>query len=335
MRLIKHSPALLVALYGISAIGFFVVRWQVGATTPVALVNLMLPVLLIPALILLPLCLLWRRVRLALLLMPAVLAFALDYGPLFIPNRPTIDSDAPQLTLATFNLGARTENLDALIDVIGSLDTDVIALQEVSREVETLIETELAQAYPHRALHTVESPYFGYGILSRLPISDDVAYPREPGRLRLQRVVLTVDGQAITLFNFHAQPITESWRPADVAIRSDQVRFVVEAITQVTGPRLLLGDFNLNEQAEDYRRITAQVTDTFYEVGAGLGFTGPDWLGLELVGISQDMLAWLPPYQRIDYIFHDDHFQSVAARVWPTGGGSDHRPLLGDLALVS
>jgi endonuclease/exonuclease/phosphatase (EEP) superfamily protein YafD len=330
---LRTIPLIAIGLYGLALLLFFIVRWLVGETTPIAQINLVLVPLMLPALILLPVCLLIRRPRLALLFAPTLLLFGLDYGPLFIPPASTPNPDMPRLTLATFNLAAHDDNLTPLIDVIAALDTDVIALQELSREMGALIDTQLAQDYPYRMLHTADSGYFGYGILSRWPIVDDFSYPREPDRLRLQRAVLDFDGQPITLFNFHAQPINESWRPPDVWVRRNQVLFLIDEATTMDGPRLLMGDFNLTKPSEDYQHIAAHFADTFYEVGFGLGFTGPDWLGFENTGLSPDLLQYLPAYQRIDFIFHDGYFESVSASVYPTRGESDHRPVYATLAL--
>jgi endonuclease/exonuclease/phosphatase family metal-dependent hydrolase len=140
--------------------------------------------------------------------------------------------------------------------------------------------------------------------------------------------VLYFDGQPITLFNFHAQPINESWRPPDVWVRRNQVLFLIDEATKMDGPRLLMGDFNLTKPSEDYQHIVTHFADTFYEVGFGLGFTGPYWLGLESTGLSRELLQYLPPYQRIDYIFHDSHFEGVSAQVGLNSGGSDHYPLI-------
>ena len=44
--------------------------------------------------------------------------------------------------------------------------------------------------------------------------------------------------------------------------------------------------------------------------------------------------SYLPPLARIDYVFHNDSFQALAAHVLASSGGSDHRPLLAKLELT-
>jgi endonuclease/exonuclease/phosphatase family metal-dependent hydrolase len=44
--------------------------------------------------------------------------------------------------------------------------------------------------------------------------------------------------------------------------------------------------------------------------------------------------AFTPLIIRIDYVFHSPAFRSIAACVWPSSGGSDHRPVYARVAIV-
>lgn len=333
----KRIFALLVALYGTGIILFLLARWLVGETIEVDIINRFVPLLLMPAPVLLVVCLLRRRVRLALLLVPAAWTFGVYFAPLFLPH-PSPPPDTPRLIVATYNLGARTDGFDGLIANIQAVDAAVIGLQEVGEEAAAHITEALADQYPYMALYPRSEPYAGTGLLSKLPVLEDDAYPYEPdnlfGRLRLQRTQIDFEGVTITVFNFHAQPTTESWRPPNVMVRRQQVWQLVDEAETVVGPRLLLGDFNLNEQSIEYQRITEQFRDAFHEAGWGMGFTNPVWADLETPPISPDILRMIPPHRRIDFVFYDDHFQAARAEVWPQAGGSDHLPLVAELAYV-
>jgi endonuclease/exonuclease/phosphatase (EEP) superfamily protein YafD len=37
---------------------------------------------------------------------------------------------------------------------------------------------------------------------------------------------------------------------------------------------------------------------------------------------------------RIDYVFYSSHWRAAAARLGPWDGGSDHRPVVAELALL-
>jgi endonuclease/exonuclease/phosphatase (EEP) superfamily protein YafD len=88
-------------------------------------------------------------------------------------------------------------------------------------------------------------------------------------------------------------------------------------IAAETVPTVFLCDCNTQPLSENYAHITRLLRDSYGEVGWGLGFTGP---------------AFLPPYQRIDYIFHSAEFTALEAFVWSHASGSDHRPVVATLA---
>jgi endonuclease/exonuclease/phosphatase (EEP) superfamily protein YafD len=334
-RLLHSLPSLLIAVYGAAITLFLLVRWLIGEPTVVDLVNRFVPLLLMPALALLPLCLLGRQARLALLMTPAVWTFGVYFLPLFLPNSQP-SADAPRLIVASYNIGARTSGLEALVDNIRALDADIIGLQEVGQEAAAYITEALAGQYPYMGLHPRSRPYQGTGILSKLPILDDYAYTYMYGavfgRLRLQRAVIDFNGVPLTVFDFHAQPVIENWRPPDVMVRRRQVWRLLDEAALMNGPRILIGDFNLNEQSVEYRRIREHYYDAFYEAGWGMGFTNPVWADLETPPVSPVILKLIPPHRRIDFVFYDEAFQAVRAEVWPEPGGSDHLPLLVELA---
>lgn len=334
----KHLFTGLAALYGSSSTLFLLGRWLVGETITVDIINRFVALLFLPALVLLPLCLLLKRVRLALLMLPAAWTFGVYFAPLFLPNTsPPLN--APRLTLATYNLGARTDGLEALIANISAVDADVIGLQEVSQQAAAQISQVLVEQYPYMALYPREQPSQGMGLLSKLPMVEAYAYPYQPGgvygRLRMQRAQIDFEGITITVFNFHAQPTTESWRAPDVMVRREQVWQLVDEAEQITGPRILLGDFNLNEQSLEYERITETFRDAYHEAGWGMGFTGPVWADLEEPPITPEILKLIPPHRRIDFVFYDTAFQAARADVWPESSGSDHLPLVAELAYVN
>jgi endonuclease/exonuclease/phosphatase family metal-dependent hydrolase len=321
-----------IGLYGLIVNTILVGRWLMGEITVVAVVNLHLALVLLPALALFPLALLMRRVRLALLLVPALWVTANAYLPLFIP-RPIPDVNGPHFTIASYNLAARSDQLERLFDNLLALDTDVIGLQEVSQEAAVYIADHLSNAYPYQSVQTRFKPFYGTGILSRYPIVVEHIYAYAPTRLRLQWAQINIDGTPITVFNFHAQPVTESWRPPDVMIRRRQVMFMLDAALAINGPRVLVGDFNLTEQSPEYGQITAHFRDAWVAAGYGMGFTNPYWGDLSNPPISREILALVPRHRRIDYVFYDDHFQATRAAVHPDPGGSDHLPVIAALVL--
>ncbi|MCB9453196.1 MAG: endonuclease/exonuclease/phosphatase family protein [Anaerolineaceae bacterium] len=325
--------AALIVVYGLGMLFLLTVRWLVGERWAViAFVDTGLHLPLIPALFLLPLCLIFRRWRLALLLTPPALLFIVTFLPFFLPQEINIPSGSLEIRFLTYNLHAEERLLAPMSDIIREADADIVAVQEMSTAAAAHLDTALADLYPYRALFPVSSPYHGRGLLSRYPIVTETSWPEEyPIPVRLQRAVVDVEGNPVVVYNFHAPPSRPIYQgPFDVRPRMAQTRALLDLARQDTGAVVLLGDFNTHILDENYAQLTAEYHDAFWDVGLGFGFTGPDWSHEN----SAEGPGWIPLYQRYDYLFYNDYFLSVAARVWPESGGSDHRPLLVTLVLV-
>jgi len=220
-----------------------------------------------------------------------------------------------------------------MVAVIRAADADIVALQEMSGAAAEQFDAEFAELYPYRALFPVESPFHGRGVMSRYPIVEHYEWPEEyPIPVRLQQAELDVNGTRVTLYNMHAPPSYPIYgQPYDVRPRAQQISDLLDMAAQEAGAVILLGDFNTTDHDENYPRITAQYRDTYREVGWGMGYTNPDWSHDN----SREGPAFIPLYTRLDYIFHNDAIQALEARVWPTSGGSDHRPVFARLALLT
>jgi endonuclease/exonuclease/phosphatase family metal-dependent hydrolase len=116
--------------------------------------------------------------------------------------------------------------------------------------------------------------------------------------------------------------------------RGAEIDIVLEQAAKDSGAILIIGDFNMTDQNEDYQRITARFGDAFHAVGNGMGFTFPDLSSFQSLPNYWPLPIRLFPFLRLDYIFHNAAFRPIAARVWPTAGGSDHRSIWAELALL-
>ncbi|MBC7811963.1 MAG: hypothetical protein H7175_12485, partial [Burkholderiales bacterium] len=199
----------LMVIYGLSIVLILALRLTVNNDLPPLGIAIgLLHVLVIPSLVLLPLSLLLRRWRLALLLVPALLTLLLSYGQLFIGGAASVADDVPRLRVLTFNIHNEVEDLDWLVDIIRASDADVIAMQELSLQASERLANDLSGEYPHQALHAgLDIPRFaGNGVISRFPILED-EYWRNVDltiyTLGHQRVALDVNGTMVTLFNSH------------------------------------------------------------------------------------------------------------------------------------
>lgn len=320
----------MIGAYGLSVTGFLALRLVGEQWTIIEIFNSFAHLLFLPAFVFIPLCLLMRRFRLIVVLIPPVVAFLLSYSVFFTPRSSNAPPDALQIHILTYNLKSQTENLDAAVTVIRDADADVVALQELSEEASAILAETLAESYPHQALHPqLGEPIPGQGILSRYPISSDEYWRMYLGH---QKVTLEINEQAVTLYNSHPiHPLT----PNGIPRRAEEISELLNRAVNDNGPLIIAGDFNMTDQSVDYWRIAARYMDVYREVGWGMGFTFPDFSIHSAIPGRISALGFIRPLARIDFIFHNADFQAVEARVWSSSGGSDHRPLYATLALVS
>ena len=311
----------LIAFYGFCATAYIALHILVGEQLSlVATLNNFMPLLLLPAIPLILLCFVLGRFRFSLVLAPAILMLVASYGSLLLPGHAHAATAGQPLTLLTYNLHGdwQPQGPTPVVGLIQQANADVVTVQELSPNVAEALEP----LYPYHALHTnKDSLVLGQGVLSRYPIVEDTYWVMGLG---MQRVVLDVNGTRVTLYNVHVRnPFISGVNGprVDVSLREWALDDLLHRVAKEKGPLILAGDYNMTDQTDSYKRVNALYHDTFREVGSWLGLTYPADRGM------------VPPLARIDYVFHDDSVQSIAAHVWPTSGGSDHRPVWAQLSI--
>jgi vancomycin resistance protein VanJ len=297
---------------------------RILGVTPVAELgsNFMPPALLV-ALPLLLMSLLLRRPVQVIILLPAIVYFAIHYGALFLPEAAA--PAAPRLRVLTYNLHGETSAFEPMIDIIRTADTDIVALQELTTPAEQRFAAEFADQYPHQVTFAIGASVVGQGVLSRFPLSDSEYWESGLGNIRTQ----VWWGEAtFTLYNLHPPPPSVRSGLNTVG-RSAAIDALLDRLSAENSTLIITGDFNMTDEASDYTRLTqgAALRDAFREAGMGLGPTFPHF------GSAGSFLRYLPPLFRIDYIFYSQPFRAVETRVWHTSGGSDHYPVLATMAL--
>lgn len=306
----------------------------IGSTwPPVEMISNLLPLLLLPSLVIVSLSLWRRRWFIWLVSLPALAAFLLGYGGFFLPRSVSVKSGAPSLHFLTYNVHAESIHVGPMLDVIRAADADVVALQEVSPAMAEALAAQLIDRYPYQALHpNFDNPIWGQGVLSRYPIVEDEYWQISLGH---QRVKIDRNGSPLVLYNVHpVHPfrLHEGWL-FDMQPHRVEVDEILRRVVLDTGEVIVAGDFNMSDQAGDYQRLVWRFGDAYREVGWGLGFTFPDFSHAHTLPFEVPLATMLGrPLARIDFIFYSDALQPLAARVWPTSGGSDHRPVLAEFA---
>lgn len=285
-------------------------------------IRTLLVTLLFGALVLLPLCLVFRQWRVAMLGSLPIVGLALVYGSLWLPrSAPPVQQSAIPFSILTFNLQGATDSLQSLATVIEEANADIVGLQELSHAAADHFAAVLGEKYPYVALHPQDNPIHGQGVLSRYPILSDTFWQNDQldRALGHMRVELDLPGSTVVVYNTHpTPPFSLAWG-LNVKAHSLAIAELLRRAAEDTGPVLMVGDFNMTDQFAEYQQITgsAGFVDTFREVGEpGFGFTFP----------AGDRLP-LPPLIRLDYVFHSREFQAHEARVWRRSGASDHLPV--------
>ncbi|HUR28227.1 MAG TPA: endonuclease/exonuclease/phosphatase family protein [Planctomycetota bacterium] len=241
-------------------------------------------------------------------------AWASMFGHLlFAPSQPPA-GDGEKLTILTFNVAAGLAPFASIERLMREENADVVLLQEVSDHHEAAFEHALSDLYPHRDVHGLGIE--GLGLFSRFPILEKELAELSSGR-PYQRVVLDVRGERTTVYNVHPGLVHLVAGPMsnDTA---DLRKIARDA--HAAGTALVAGDLNATENMDLCGALADEgLHDAFRHAGKGFGLTFPVFARYR--GIP------LPPFVRIDSVWHSQAYTCSEARVLPDAG-SDHLPLL-------
>ncbi len=220
----------------------------------------------------------------------------------------------PHLRIVSANLNYSNDHHPAVVAELARDDADVIVLEEVTPAWWSAIEAStLVSTHPHY-VHRERSEGGGLAVLSRTPLTDVVEH--QAGRWPQFTATLSVDGRAVHLVAVHAiTPLLFS--------RSQQSQREITAVVRgLPKPRIVVGDFN----ATPYSRWFHQLLDLGLReahdaVGRPLATTWPN-------GTHHHILPL-----RLDHLFADASIVPLSAAEG-TGAGSDHRPIIVDLAIL-
>lgn len=338
LRIIRRMVLLLIYSYGFVVLLLSLLSWLNGDRHVILFyANTFLPLLWIPAVVLLPVCLMMRWWLAAGMVSPIVIAFALIYGARFLPKSLPEPEESETFTLLSYNIKGGNHNDHAFLTVIIQADADVILLQELSGFHENIFATRLQNLYPYQALHPTDDTTAGQGILSRYPISDSVFWEYDWVKFSLghQRAVVEINGEDVVIYNVHpTHPGGSGDKAESFDMRNREISDITARAAAEVDPVIIAGDFNMSDMSDAYREISSQFSDAYRIAGFGMGFTHPD----HVKGNSYEHIlpanTPLPLLVRLDYVFYSPHFQAINAKVWHESGGSDHRPILVQMAIT-
>jgi len=336
-RIINITALIYLIVMGI----YLVLRLTIGdGDTRLSLINSFAYFLFIPLPVLLILALLVRS-RLAFLrLLPVLIAVMVWIGPRFIPKGIVAAGSGQKIRVFAANTWAHNADPELLKTRFRESDADILCLEEITPDFAANHLPDMRALYPYESFQKDANRKGDNFTLSRYPIISseyvDLGVPDVPSPVR---VVIDINAEKVAVYTVHlAWPVDKEHVQAvqmdfymrvitgfDDRTRNKQIDNLLAYLKQEPYPYILAGDFNTSDFSVTYNKLAGAMHDSFAEGGIGLGTSWP-------VAHVRGLPAWLPPLIRIDYIWHSDSLRTI--RAWQGAEtGSDHLPLLADLAL--
>jgi endonuclease/exonuclease/phosphatase (EEP) superfamily protein YafD len=260
-----------------------------------------------------------RRFRMAAACTPLVVLTVLlpcmNFGPR--GDQPA----GPVLRIISANLLMINRNTQPILDEIAQSNADIVFLQEYTDHWVAAFKKRFATVYPYCIVYPQEDS-FGAAIYSRYRFLGPPSMDSDMGNWSVTQLTAVVDVQGIPVEcrNIHLMP-PRKW---DYTIEHfDEMRDFVRELAQAKDkPVIIAGDFNFTGSTLQARAINATgFHDAFVEAGTGRGTTWP----------VNGIFRYLPGI-RLDHIFLSPAL-TCRQITTGTGTGSDHRPLIAEIAL--
>lgn len=234
----------------------------------------------------------------------ACVGLVFPYLPNFTP-RPAPPTNS--LKVMTMNVGGVRQNGYCVVNQLNEIQPHIVALQENYHPSSLIVNA----GYPYVAVDGHLTILSRYPILSQqtlgYAVEDRLAYGLE--------AVVDVDGTLIKVVStyVHKPKLHLSQLAVRRRVRDTTLNALLTVAKNAEHPLLIMGDFNMSDLSTDYQQLSEHLHDGWRAVGYGFGFTAPN-------------IPLLPPYARVDYVWHSKHFQAVHAETRSTLCG-DHLPI--------
>lgn len=303
-----------------------------------------LPWLWVLALACLGLAALLRSRPVTAILAIVALAVGALYAPLFLPQPGVQTAGKPALRVMSFSAWAtvREVSADRIAAMIQQQRPDVVALQEIDVRSLGAIVAALERPAPAEVWRVAADFTIDQAVLSR---HDLEPLASEYEHTRLQRVRVRTPGGPVDVWNIHAfrpdfaQSGLRFLAYAGGRVPQPQTRgqidwLVAQARAHAT-PLIVLGDFNVTYRSPDHDLLSQVLQDAHWQAGWGFGLSFPaSDAHARQVGLFGRTLTLGSPLRlvKIDHIFASQDFLVVSARTLDDSAGSDHAPVVADLA---
>ena len=334
LALLRRALGWLTFLYGAALlVAMIALEWQAERLWVFSLL-LYAPaqMLLLPLLVLTPLCLLFRR-RLCLVHLACVLV--LGFGYMTFRRSGSSRRDDKMISAVTFNLGE--SNRPQFAGFLEREKPDFILLQDARGRG-----PEFAAKVPGSFVAGQDQFVF----VSRFPIQKSalLAEPQWAGHPVAARFEVLVQGRPLVFYSVHLptprqelsrflggrrvlgdlvgrrhrEPGFGNYREW-LAARIQLARALAKVFQDEPQPFIVAGDFNMPDHGLIYHLFAGEMTDAFAKEGRGWGMTFPGGKGRFVRLFGQ----WL----RLDYFFSGRGWRAVECRPEP-GDRSQHKAVL-------
>lgn len=230
---------------------------------------------------------------------------------------PAAAGSAPHIRIFSANLKYTNTAMASMAAEIRKARPDVVLLQELSPvNLEALRRTGVLDQFEFNLTQPQVKPT-GSGVFSHLPMTDAGVW--DVNGMINARVTVAVGDRKVRIYDVHTNapfgaPGAPRWERQMAAIR--------RSAAAEHGPLVVAGDFNAAYGHRPFRDLLdAGLRDAHVERGRGWATTWP-----------RDLRA-VPPLVRIDHVLVSRQLAVVGIGEG-IGRGSDHRPLIADLALT-
>lgn len=238
-------------------------------------------------------------------------------------------------------------DLRRVVDLINRADPDLVALQEVDRELATRSECDdqpavlekLANMHVDFAANLEDyagsdcrdeaAAEYGTAILTKRsnPIleTDHYFLPDSPEQRGLHGIETRVNGQRLKLYTTHLTHQSED-------DRMDQSEAIIDILDDESVPHIVTGDFNDTPDSDSIGLLSDRYTDAFVDASE---ISIPTYMDEEMDdAYTYPAAHWRgdDPHSRIDYIFASSRLSVESATLWETIA-SDHSPIFADVTL--
>ncbi|MGV0853225.1 endonuclease/exonuclease/phosphatase family protein [Mycolicibacterium phlei] len=206
----------------------------------------------------------------------------------------------------------------AAVATMARRNVHVLAVQELTPQLEHALNDALAEDFPYRQVRPKEGPA-GVGLWSRYPLTDPQTHDEFWLGLVTARAHIPHTNTATTVATTHLSPPWpdpfDGWR-TDMANLANTLQDIA---ARSPGPVIVAGDFNATTDMREFRRLLGDnYRDAAEQAGAGLTRTHPADLAI-------------PPVFAVDHILIRGA-TATSVTTLPVDG-SDHRALVATIVL--